>query len=347
VDDESDPDSFRWHQVVVPLDLLSIEHRPHAVNESGICFLGFCCDEGVRRNLGRTGAALAPAIIRREMSDFPNIFNGRAKIFDAGDIHCDERDLESAQEAVGQAVNMILNLDLFPILIGGGHEITYGHYNGISRFLRDRNPTGNPLIGIVNFDAHFDMRPYDNGPNSGTTFLQLADLCRGQQLPFSPFYFGIQKYCNTVTLFKKADELKARHVLAKDMTEANETRICRMLNRFIRNQDYLYVTICADVFSSAFAPGVSSPQPFGLLPEMVLFYLKQVLRSGIVVSFDIAEVSPRFDDDNRTAKLAAIVIFAVITTLLNAEAPDSEGLPPEGQPCRKWESTGKAISDCY
>ena len=34
-----------------------------------------------------------------------------------------------------------------------------------------------------------------------------------------------------------------------------------------------------------------------------------------MISFDIAEISPRFDEDNRTAKLGAIVIYSVINAL--------------------------------
>ena len=69
------------------------------------------------------------------------------------------------------------------------------------------------------------------------------------------------------------------------------------------------------MFNSAFAPGVSSLQPFGLNPELALIFIKEILKSKKVISFDIAEVSPRFDHDKRTAKLAAIIIYAVITSL--------------------------------
>jgi formiminoglutamase len=52
---------------------------------------------------------------------------------------------------------------------------------------------------------------------------------------------------------------------------------------------------------------------------MVLKLLKHVIATKKVVGFDIAEVAPRFDEDNRTAKLAAIVIFAVINSLVKIE----------------------------
>jgi len=116
-------------------------------------------------------------------------------------------------------------------------------------------------------------------------------------------------------LFKKAEELKVEYVLAKDIDDSSIPGIMNRLTSYIKKHDYIYLTICADVFSSAYAPGVSAPQPFGLHPEIVLKLVKHILGSGKVIGFDIAEVSPRFDEDNRTAKLAAIIIFAVINTL--------------------------------
>ncbi len=75
------------------------------------------------------------------------------------------------------------------------------------------------------------------------------------------------------------------------------------------------MTICADVFSSAYAPGVSAAQSLGLDPERVLKLLKYILKSEKVISFDICEVSPRFDLDNTTADLASVVIFSLVSTL--------------------------------
>lgn len=314
VDDCEDRESFRWHQVVTHIDLSKPIEKGDNVSR-GFCFLGFCCDEGVKRNPGRTGAALAPLMIRREMSNFPQIFPESTGLYDAGNIHCTGQGLESAQESLTEAVQRIISMNLFPVLLGGGHEIAYGHFKGINDSLSRGSGLAGGRVGIVNFDAHFDLRPYDKGANSGTMFLQIADLCKAEGREFSYFCLGIHKYCNTLRLFKTAEELHVGYIMARDMVEENRAKNLARLDEFLHKQDKVYLTLCADVFSSAFAPGVSSPQPFGLFPETVLVYLKHVLRSGKVISFDIAEVSPRFDEDNRTARLAAIVIFALINTL--------------------------------
>ena len=73
--------------------------------------------------------------------------------------------------------------------------------------------------------------------------------------------------------------------------------------------------ILRGVFATVIAPGVSAPQSLGLDPEVVLPLLKHVLRTRKVRGFDICEISPRFDQDNTTANLGAVIIFAVINTL--------------------------------
>ena len=169
-----------------------------------------------------------------------------------------------------------------------------------------------PKIGIINFDAHFDIRPYDNGGSSGTMFRQIADICSEKEIDYSYMCLGIQKYGNTVDLFNTADKMGVNYILADDISDNENQYVFERLDRFIESQQHIYITICADVFAAAFAPGVSAPQPLGLAPEKVIKYIKHILESKKVISFDIAEVSPRFDRDGITARLASVIIFEVI-----------------------------------
>jgi len=310
VDDETDYDSFRWHQIIKPLDL-----GDSSINiEKGFCMLGFCCDKGVELNLGRPGASQGPNIIRKEMCNLPCSFSEEVNIYDAGNIsYGNADDLVLAQELLGDKVFQILNLGLFPIVLGGGHETAFGHYLGLSKFIRQ---TSEKSLGILNFDAHFDMRPYDKGTSSGTMFAQIADICKAESKDFNYMVAGIQQYGNTVGLFKKADSLGVEYLMAKDITTANMPLVLHQIKSFAKKHEYTYLTICSDVISAAYAPGVSAPQPFGLHPDVILQMLKESVKGNNLLSFDIAEVSPRFDEDNRTAKLAAIIVFSLINALV-------------------------------
>ncbi|MCU4176733.1 formimidoylglutamase [Carboxylicivirga sp. N1Y90] len=313
VDSKSDKSAFRWHQVIMPVDVSDIEAQKQDADSVNFCFLGFCCDEGVTRNLGRPGAKNGPASIRKEMANWPANFNPKVTLYDAGDVWCDGNQLEEAQEELATVVSKLTQNGYFPILLGGGHEIALGHFKGLLNIDLDKTPA------IINFDAHLDLRPVNDKGSSGTMFNQIYQICQLQNRHYSYLCIGPQTYANTPSLFAKADEFGAEYILAKDVVRENLQNVSELIEAFVKKQDSIYLTVCTDVLSAAHAPGVSAVQPFGLDPEIVLELIKQIIRSGKVCSLDIAEVSPRFDSDNRTAKLMAVYIYSIINTLVEMQ----------------------------
>lgn len=311
-------DAFRWHQWIKPLNLQDSDPLPSAALKIG--FIGFCCDEGIRLNRGRSGASDGPNSIRTALSSLPCAFTEAVHLYDAGNILCDDVPLAESQQALAEAVEKLLSLDCFPIVLGGGHELAFGTWSGLNSHLSQASEPSH--LKIVNFDAHFDLRPYiadadhiASGPSSGTMFRQIADVCRTEGKVFDYLCLGVQKRGNTVDLFKVANALGTDYWLAIDMVGEAVTTLCERLDEKLDAASHLYVTLCTDVIASSFAPGVSAPQPLGLHPEMVTQLIKQLIRSGKVLGFDIAEVSPRFDHDNVTSSLASTVIFAVVNEL--------------------------------
>lgn len=309
VDSESNFNAFRWHQLIKFIDL-SDQKLPQIEGKRGFAFIGFCCDEGIRRNKGRIGAAQGPDNIRKELATLPCWFDKNVDIFDVGNIYCENIDLEASQAELAKIVEKVLNLRLFPIILGGGHEVALGSYMGTLNHLRKEN--NKPRLGIINFDAHFDLRPYDRGGTSGTMFRQIADMCKTQEIEYSYLCVGVEKYSNTVDLFKTAEELGVKYIKSSEVSNRNYPTAINGLEEFLKTQDHIYMTVCSDVFSAAHAPGVSAPQSLGLDPKVVLEMIEYVLDTGKTISFDIAEVSPIYDRDNMTADLASMIIFSVV-----------------------------------
>ena len=52
----------------------------------------------------------------------------------------------------------------------------------------------------------------------------------------------------------------------------------------------------------------------GYSPDIVVTSLQKIISSKKVISMDIAEMNPKYDRDNQTAKLAASLIHQVIHT---------------------------------
>lgn len=269
--------------------------------------IGFCCDEGIRRNLGRTGAAEGPNAIRLALAKLP-IHRRHVNLFDCGNITCIDNDLESAQTALGEAVAKLLKQGLTPIVLGGGHELAWGHYQGIAAHYPKE------LLGIVNFDAHFDMRPLtaDNKGTSGTPFLQIATAQQAAKRRFDYNCIGIQHTGNIQSLFTTAREHEVQLVYADDIQAGDTQKVLNLVNHVIYYNQIIYLSLCLDVFAQAYAPGVSAPQALGVTPWQIIPYIRKLASSSKVISYDLAELSPPFDIDSRTTKLAANLIYEIV-----------------------------------
>ncbi len=272
-----------------------------------IGLLGYACGEGVKRNQGRIGSFEGPDAIRKQLAKMPNHLDLDVEFLDVGNIQCLHEDMETAQESLSEKVTHLLGNNVFPILLGGGHDIAYAHYKGIKKHLEV-----NKSIGIINFDAHFDLRNNTNGNNSGTPFFQIAKDCEKEGATFNYLCLGIRKDANDQVLFKTAVDLGVVYIENIHFSMNEAVNIVRVLLDFIRKVDHVYVTIDLDGFSSAYAPGVSAPSPMGFNPKIVIESLELILKSKKLISLDIAEMNPKYDIDNQTAKLGASLVHYVM-----------------------------------
>lgn len=319
-------DVQRWHQRIQIIDVLNKEIPICQPNQPGVALIGFACDEGVRRNGGRIGAKAAPLAFRKACGNLPVHFEEELLLIDLGDITCDTQStelptyhpheqapnqaLEQAQENLALLVKLALGKGYQPLVIGGGHEVTYGHYCGINSYI-----PADQSLGIINFDAHFDLRePITNNTNSGTGFFEIARDFQNSNKQFHYLPLGIQKNSNTKQLFDRAAALQVNYVMATEFTPLKLAALLAKIEAFIAGCDHIYLTIDLDVFSAAVAPGVSAVGYCGIFPDTVFFScLQLILRSSKLISVDIAEYNPSYDIDQHTAKLAAGLAFEIIT----------------------------------
>jgi formiminoglutamase len=306
--DGEEPNVQRWHQRIKVINLSKETLPILSSGKKGIAIAGFACDEGVKRNKGRVGAKNGPLEIRKSCVDFPVHFDEQVSFIDVGDIVCASSNLEESQTALSILIFDLLKAGYTPLLLGGGHEITFPHYSGIRKFLAIENKY--PILGIINFDAHFDLRkPEASGANSGTGFWQIAHYCKENQLDFLYLPIGIQSKSNTSLLFDTAKYLKVETILYEDCDFSNEAFYFK-LSKFIEKTDFIQLTIDLDVFQMLFAPGVSAPAATGIFPDVrFLKALKKIFESRKVLSFDLAELNPTYDINHCTSKLAASLAY--------------------------------------
>jgi formiminoglutamase len=304
VDAEEGPRARRWHQEVRPLS---------AGAAPGAALLGFACDEGVRRNQGRVGAAEGPGALRRALAGLA--WHGARPVHDAGDVVVEEEALEEAQEELGAHVARLLGDGHLPLVVGGGHEVAYGSFLGLAAHLaraggaQAPGPGGTSRVGVVNLDAHLDLRA--GRASSGTPFRQIAEACAGRGWPFRYLCVGVDEASNTAALLDTAARLGAAWRRDRDCTPARLAEVRGMLAAFLDLVDRIHLTVDLDALPAHVAPGVSAPAARGLALEVAEALVDDVVASGKLALFEVAELNPRLDVDGRTAKVAARLVAQV------------------------------------
>lgn len=296
------------------------------VPEVKIGLLGVPQDEGVRRNKGRTGARGAPTEIRRalyKLTPFapdqiaPEQFapdrsavNGipALRIFDFGDVR-EGRVLEETHERLEYAVEIMMGEGIVPIVLGGGHDISYPNFCGFSKTAS--------RVGVVNIDAHLDFRNPVPERHSGTSFRQMLNDVQEKLLPQNLVEYGIQPFANVAEHFQEMTQRGATiltfdHIRAKGFTHTFENALRLASN----GAERVMVSFDIDAVRGADAPGVSAPSPVGLFAEDMLQAAFLTGKSSLVRLIDIAEVNPEYDIDGKTAKLAALVVMHFLSGFL-------------------------------
>lgn len=270
--------------------------------------IGFKCDEGIQRDLGRAGAAEGPHAIRQQLAGLP-LQKTSIHFYDIGNITCIDHDLESSQTALGSVINILIQNNIIPIVIGGGHELAWGQYQGIAQAY-----PAPKRLGIINFDAHFDLYPLTPHERSSasTAFYQIAIAHQKENRHLDYNCIGIQHAGNVRQLFDIASQFDTKLIFADELHQGLQEKCFDFIDRIIDQNDHLYMSLSLDVFSPAFAPGVSAIQPLGLTPWHVIPLIRQMAGSTKMISYDIAEHLPHYDIDHRTAKLAALLIYEII-----------------------------------
>jgi formiminoglutamase len=291
-----------WHQAIQPVANLKIKED----SNKKVGILGYSSEEGVIRNQGRTGTIEGPAVIRKMLGSVSLHLPENLPILDYGDVFTLDQDMESSHEMISKTTYELLKTNHFPVILGGGHDVAYAHGKGVLKHVNEKGEK----LGIINLDAHFDLRrPIKGKGHSGSPFYQLAEENKED---FNYLALGIQRAANPKSLFEAAEKLKARYIVMEDFRLHNWEYIEEQIIWFIDSVNKIYLSIDMDGFSSAFAPGVSAPSPMGFNPQIAFKVLELIVKSKKLISLDVVELNPQFDQDNATARLAARSIEYIV-----------------------------------
>ncbi|MFB2578433.1 formimidoylglutamase [Acinetobacter sp. c2-A9] len=291
-----------------------------------IGLLGFASDQGVQRNKGRIGAKHAPDKIKSALAVLPISRELQAQcadlsnlVGDHGNICCHDDDvitenaLEQAQTSYSEQMSEMIATGQLAIGLGGGHEIAWGSFLGLYQGLEKLKQ--NQSIGIINLDAHFDLRN-DQYATSGTPFRQISEFLHAKNQPFHYLTIGISQFGNTAALFERAENLGVKVISDDDCYRLDWQDIASQIQAFINQVDVIYLTIDMDCLSGSVMPAVSAVAAKGLSLDFVERCVSLIIDSGKVKIIDMAEVSPKYDIDGRGLKVAGRLLAVMIEKVL-------------------------------
>lgn len=212
--------------------------------------------------------------------------------YDSGDLDLPIGNVERSLEIIGQAAKEILDDNKFPLFIGGEHLISVPVIREVY------NKYGDELI-VVHFDAHADLREgYLGCPNSHASAIRrLVDFMPGKNI----YQFGIRSGTKEEFEYAKANT----NMYTIEVLEP----LKKVVNKFKGRP--VHFTLDIDVVDPAFANGTGTPEPGGISSKELIQAL-DVMKDLNIVGFDIVEVSPHYDQSDRTALLAAKIIRDMI-----------------------------------
>tara|TARA_R110000850_G_scaffold274786_2_gene412780 strand:+ start:11097 stop:12101 length:1005 start_codon:yes stop_codon:yes gene_type:complete len=179
--------------------------------------LGIPEDVGVRANRGIAGTSNAwNACLKALLNMQANIYTNPENLVVLGEINCKtemkaaetlDKEEEHYYEELSKIVNQIdikvatviehiVQAGKTPVIIGGGHNNSYGNIKGTSLALKKP-------VSVVNFDAHSDFRNTKNR-HSGNGF-----SCAYEQGFLKHYFiFGLHKNYSSQSLFDRLHESK-------------------------------------------------------------------------------------------------------------------------------------------
>jgi agmatinase len=252
----------------------------------------------------RHGAELAPKSICWESWNFElwdmkyGLDSSKLKICDSGSLDIGPEDSPiTAHNKAYEKARTIIGAGKFPVMIGGEHTGTFASVRAMVESAKD--------FGVIALDAHLDFREEYQQEN-------LSHACTARRVfevmgKDRTAWLGVRSACK-----EELDDASANGFLYRTAWDIKKEGIERTVKEILANLKCrkIYLSLDMDVIDPSIAPGVSTPEPFGLTAEDVERAIE--ILSPKLVGFDLMEVCPNWEKAV-TPCLAAKYLFAVMT----------------------------------
>jgi formiminoglutamase len=249
-------------------------------------------------SISETGADATPGAIRAALARYSLAHSDskvkleKVKIADAGDVISPDID-EDATISLLRSARLKSTL---LIALGGDNSITYATH------------MGSEATGLITFDAHYDLR---DGISNGSPVRRLIEAgLSGKRV----VQIGIADFSNSPEYAARAKEYGITVIPRSELRGANLSEIWSRALAIAG--DRIHVDIDMDVCDRSVVPACPAAAPGGISADEIRQFAFLAGSSKSVISMDITEIdSTKDSDDERTTRLAALVILEAIAGL--------------------------------
>ncbi|WP_134668471.1 formimidoylglutamase [Halorussus marinus] len=265
-----------------------------------------------RAVIGRKGAAEGPAALRQRLAGTKtHHFDAGpvGSVADLGDVtfQASPESVAELQDRVRTIAERVHDADAFPVFLGGDNSMTY--------------PNAAPLLaegslGVVNFDAHLDVRDVGDDPTSGSPYRQLYDAGLDAYACVGARHF------ETSTAYAEFVRERGGEVVTSEEVGDDEIGAVDRALDAVAGVDRVYVSVDLDVLDAAAAPGVSAPTPGGITTRELFRMLRLLGEEDRLAGFEVVECAPPLEQGS--AALTASAGARAIAHLLSARQSGAE-----------------------
>ncbi len=271
-------------------------------------------DTGVIKNRGRAGAKEGPDSIRKHLYrmtlPMDLEWEKSIRLIDFGNLLPSSELLETHSRNKSLVENLAAS-GITLICLGGGHDFAASNFLG---FVHGRRSVGKKAesFALINVDPHLDVRELEEGlPHSGTPF---REILSSKAIPGKSLVeFGARANRNARSHFSYCQEQKVK-VWDLDKMRAGKKTLENLfqaeLQRLSKNHNTLAATF--DMDSCQDAEGMSAAPVAGISAWELVRLSAIAGKEKKVKYFEVAEVAPGLDVQERSSRIAAEMIYSFL-----------------------------------
>ncbi len=228
-------------------------------------------------------------------------------------------------ERVANAVKNTIRDGVFPIVLAGDHSTAAGTISGIKMAYPQKR------IGVIWLDAHADLHTPYTSPSGNVHGMPLAvclaednldckkhepDKNTKQQwermknlgnispkiLPEDVVFIALRDFEKEEDYLLKKYNMKV--ITVEACREMGSTACVNQTMNYLQDCDVIYLTYDVDCIDSSISKGTGTPVPNGLYEKEIEALLLGFMKEKKLCCFEITEVNPTLDSENKMAEIA-------------------------------------------